>query len=340
MIAGKKVKVDVKPESPPIKNDRRHINDQCNVYVCGFPLRYGKADVDAMFAPFGTICNSRILMNEVTGQCRGVGFVRFDNPDSASNAIQSLNGKVIGDATEAMQVRLASPTVSDSKRTSQQGMGRHNNKGNSRSRGNRHSVATNLQGNRHQQSNDRQNNSSNYNHDESVDGSSSKSGSNAHQQQQQQFRQSASTNFHGFVSASYSNMQSNPAASNIGAGNRNHSRQRQQVSSPSNDVLYQQSQRYSRNQPNYFIQQHIPSIQMQYSNNHSTRMQVPYAFHSIMPYDNSLSNYYSEVKDNHHQTGIPHDNHNVNVGGLGGLVRDSGVANHHYLYHVPITRFN
>jgi RNA recognition motif-containing protein len=47
------------------------------------------------FAQFGEIRSAVILTDRATGQSRGFGFVEFDNEQSATAAINALNGTVL-----------------------------------------------------------------------------------------------------------------------------------------------------------------------------------------------------------------------------------------------------
>ncbi len=43
-----------------------------------------------LFKPFGTILSTRV-MTEKNGKSKGIGFVSFDNPQSAQTAIEEMN---------------------------------------------------------------------------------------------------------------------------------------------------------------------------------------------------------------------------------------------------------
>ena len=71
-----------------------------NLYIAGLPPQYSKAQLDALFAPFGPIVESRILLDRQTGNSRGVGFVRYDTQLSCNAAIRAWNGRRLPDAPE------------------------------------------------------------------------------------------------------------------------------------------------------------------------------------------------------------------------------------------------
>ena len=49
-----------------------------------------------MFSTFGQVISARIMVDKVTGRSRGFGFVSYNNPDSALQAIEAMNGFVVG----------------------------------------------------------------------------------------------------------------------------------------------------------------------------------------------------------------------------------------------------
>ena len=62
-----------------------------NLYMSGLPASWRQWDVESLFAPFGRVVDSRLLLDRLTGQPRGVAMLRFDSPDSATNAIAALH---------------------------------------------------------------------------------------------------------------------------------------------------------------------------------------------------------------------------------------------------------
>ena len=59
-----------------------------NVYVAGIPHSWSKQQLDDFFGAFGTISESRILVDKITQQSRGIAFVRFNTVEAAKMAIQ------------------------------------------------------------------------------------------------------------------------------------------------------------------------------------------------------------------------------------------------------------
>ncbi|CAN8070689.1 unnamed protein product [Agarophyton chilense] len=57
-------------------------------------LSWGTTDesLGAAFSEFGTIVDSRVIMDRFTGKSRGFGFIEYEAPDSASQALLKMNG--------------------------------------------------------------------------------------------------------------------------------------------------------------------------------------------------------------------------------------------------------
>jgi RNA recognition motif. (a.k.a. RRM, RBD, or RNP domain) len=54
------------------------------------------ADLYELFSRYGEVISARIMVDKATGRSRGFGFVSFNNPDSADEAIRCMNGYHIG----------------------------------------------------------------------------------------------------------------------------------------------------------------------------------------------------------------------------------------------------
>lgn len=64
----------------------------CNLFIFHLPTDWGDPDLLSYFAPYGNIVSYRIMTDKITGRNRGFGFVSYDNPLSASNAMKHMNG--------------------------------------------------------------------------------------------------------------------------------------------------------------------------------------------------------------------------------------------------------
>ncbi|XP_041042101.1 ELAV-like protein 2 isoform X5 [Carcharodon carcharias] len=78
-----------------------------NLYVSGLPKTMSQKELEQLFTQYGRIITSRILVDQVTGVSRGVGFIRFDKRVEAEEAIKGLNGQKPPGATEPITVKFA-----------------------------------------------------------------------------------------------------------------------------------------------------------------------------------------------------------------------------------------
>ena len=64
-----------------------------NIYIKNIPKDYTEKELNEVFKPYGTITQSKILMDMQTGESRTVGFVAYETREQAECAITALNGK-------------------------------------------------------------------------------------------------------------------------------------------------------------------------------------------------------------------------------------------------------
>ncbi|KAG0514903.1 hypothetical protein BDA96_10G233200 [Sorghum bicolor] len=69
-----------------------------NVYIKNLPTEFSDDDLRQEFAPFGEI-TSAVVMRDVNGVSKCFGFVNFEKPEFALEAVKKANGKVINDKT-------------------------------------------------------------------------------------------------------------------------------------------------------------------------------------------------------------------------------------------------
>ncbi|XP_071742638.1 polyadenylate-binding protein 2-like [Rutidosis leptorrhynchoides] len=67
-----------------------------NVYVKNLSDSITDDDLKRTFGEYGTI-TSAVVMKDGDGKSKGFGFVNFEGPDDAANAVEALNGKKIDD---------------------------------------------------------------------------------------------------------------------------------------------------------------------------------------------------------------------------------------------------
>ncbi|KAM6325800.1 ELAV-like protein 3 isoform 5-T6 [Alca torda] len=78
-----------------------------NLYVSGLPKAMGQKEMEQLFSQYGRIITSRILIDQVTGVSRGVGFIRFDKRVEAEEAVRGLHGQKPLGAAEPITVKFA-----------------------------------------------------------------------------------------------------------------------------------------------------------------------------------------------------------------------------------------
>lgn len=105
-----------------------------NLYISGLPRTASQQDLEDMFSHYGRIINSRVLVDQAsgnsylaflqqragpvlkrltrfvldsTGVSRGVAFIRFDKRSEAEDAIKHLNGHTPPGSSEPITVKFA-----------------------------------------------------------------------------------------------------------------------------------------------------------------------------------------------------------------------------------------
>jgi RNA recognition motif-containing protein len=61
------------------------------LYVGNLSYNVNEADLEALFAPFGTVQSAQIIVDRDTNRSKGFGFVEMDTEAQAQAAIQALN---------------------------------------------------------------------------------------------------------------------------------------------------------------------------------------------------------------------------------------------------------
>jgi RNA recognition motif-containing protein len=66
-----------------------------NIYVSNLSFNVQDGDLKEFFTPFGEVSSARVIMDKVTGQSRGFGFVEMPDDAAAKKAIAELDGKPV-----------------------------------------------------------------------------------------------------------------------------------------------------------------------------------------------------------------------------------------------------
>jgi RNA recognition motif-containing protein len=62
-----------------------------SIYVGNLPWATTAEDLKALFGPYGTVENARIVTDRETGRSRGFGFVEIAESDGAAKAVAELH---------------------------------------------------------------------------------------------------------------------------------------------------------------------------------------------------------------------------------------------------------
>ncbi|KQJ85350.1 probable RNA-binding protein 19 isoform X2 [Brachypodium distachyon] len=79
--------------------------DNTNLYVGNLPASVGSHKLIELFLPFGRIVRSKVADECFTGLSKGYGFVKYDDPHSATAAINRMNGRLVDG--KILEVRVA-----------------------------------------------------------------------------------------------------------------------------------------------------------------------------------------------------------------------------------------
>ncbi len=62
-----------------------------NIYVGNLPFSLTEDDLKAAFSEFGEVSSANIIMDKMSGQSKGFGFVEMPDNSEADQAIKALN---------------------------------------------------------------------------------------------------------------------------------------------------------------------------------------------------------------------------------------------------------
>jgi cold-inducible RNA-binding protein len=77
------------------------------LFVGNLSFNTTENDLQDTFAAHGTVVETNLMMDRMTGRPRGFGFVTMGSPQEAENAISNLNGQSIDG--RALTVNIAKP---------------------------------------------------------------------------------------------------------------------------------------------------------------------------------------------------------------------------------------
>ena len=68
--------------------------NDCKIYVGNISPVIDDNSLREIFAPFGNVLHAAAVIDPMTKQSRGFGFVHMDNPTSAATAVRGMHGQV------------------------------------------------------------------------------------------------------------------------------------------------------------------------------------------------------------------------------------------------------
>lgn len=70
-----------------------------NIYVSNLSFNVQDEDLREFFAPYGEVSSAKVIMDKVTNQSRGFGFVEMSDDVAAKKAISELDGASVENRT-------------------------------------------------------------------------------------------------------------------------------------------------------------------------------------------------------------------------------------------------
>ncbi|XP_007896441.2 cold-inducible RNA-binding protein B-like [Callorhinchus milii] len=91
------------------------MSDEGKLFVGGLSFSTDEQSLEEVFSEYGQISEVRVIKDRDTQHSRGFGFITFENPDDAKDALLAMNGKSI----DGRQIR-----VDQAEKKSSAGVGR------------------------------------------------------------------------------------------------------------------------------------------------------------------------------------------------------------------------
>jgi RNA recognition motif-containing protein len=77
------------------------------LFVGNLDFKITENDLQDAFAAYGTVAETNLVTDKVTGRPRGFAFITMSSPEEAQKAIAAMNGKELGG--RALNVNIARP---------------------------------------------------------------------------------------------------------------------------------------------------------------------------------------------------------------------------------------
>ena len=78
-----------------------------NMYVSNLGISINDAELNKLFASYGTVKSAKVIVDKLTNQSRGFGFVEMTDENAAEAAMKGLNGTMV--EGRALKVNEARP---------------------------------------------------------------------------------------------------------------------------------------------------------------------------------------------------------------------------------------
>ncbi|XP_056089861.1 cold inducible RNA binding protein a isoform X2 [Rhinichthys klamathensis goyatoka] len=75
------------------------MSDEGKLFIGGLSFDTTEQSLEDAFSKYGVITNVHVARNRETNKSRGFGFVTFENPDDAKDALEGMNGKSVDGRT-------------------------------------------------------------------------------------------------------------------------------------------------------------------------------------------------------------------------------------------------
>src|ERR1700734_3435888 len=70
-----------------------------NIYVSNLSFNVQDEDLREFFAPYGEVTSAKVIMDRLTSQSRGFGFVEMPDEEASKKAIAELDGATVENRT-------------------------------------------------------------------------------------------------------------------------------------------------------------------------------------------------------------------------------------------------
>lgn len=82
-----------------------------NLYIKPLPIDFTEDQLEKTFSSFGPIRTSKILVDKRTGESMQIGFVKFEHQESATDALEKMNGSKLKSNLPCLIVKYAESDI-------------------------------------------------------------------------------------------------------------------------------------------------------------------------------------------------------------------------------------